>query len=209
MILCHSPRSCSTAALIALAESGLPYEVRIVDVPSGQAGEAAHLAVNPWGKVPALILDDGQVIVETVAILAHIATLAPDRQLLPMPGSVAWAQAIAFMATLTGTVHIAFRPLLRPDRLAQTQAGRDDVTAMGQSALNAVLGQMEQAVQGTTSILPGGFSLCDAYAFVFAQWKRRPQVAPYAMETPRLDAVARAVAARPLAGTVLHDLPPL
>ncbi|MFB0875302.1 glutathione S-transferase family protein [Sphingobium sp. sgz301303] len=207
MILCHSPRSCSTAALIALAESGLPYDVRNVDVPSGQAGHAAHLSVNPWGKVPALILDDGQVIVETAAILAFIATLAPDRQLLPAAGSVAWAQAVAFMATLTGTVHIAFRPLLRPDRLAQTLAGREDVTATGQGALNAVLQQLEQAVQGPASILAGGFSLCDAYAFVFAQWKRRPQVAPYVVETPRLDAVARAVAARPLASAVLRDLP--
>lgn len=206
MILYHSPQSCSTASLLALAESGLPYAVRTVDARSGETRQLPYRAINRWGRVPALVLDSGEVVTETVAILALIAQRVPDRALLPEIGTARWAQALAVLALLSGTVHIAFRPLLRPDKLAATEAGRADVVREGAAALNAVLAEFERTIAGDESVLEEGFSLCDAYAFVFAQWTRRPQVAPHVTATPRLDAVARAVAARPATVAALGAL---
>src|SRR3546814_1794884 len=69
VILYHTPGSCSLASLVALAESGLEYEVRTVD--ANNRDEIAR--INPWGRVPALVLGSGTVLTETVAILFHVA----------------------------------------------------------------------------------------------------------------------------------------
>src|SRR3546814_14970990 len=68
-----TPGSCSLASLVALAESGLEYEVRTVD--ANNRDEIAR--INPWGRVPALVLGSGTVLTETVAILFHVADRVP------------------------------------------------------------------------------------------------------------------------------------
>src|SRR3546814_15787311 len=92
---------------------------------------------------------------------------------------------------------IAFRPVLRPDRLATTMHAQADVRSTGVQMLDSVLGRLEREIAGEASVLESGFSLCDAYALVFAQWSRRPQVCTHIEPTPRLQSVARAVHARP------------
>src|SRR3546814_3012068 len=71
-----------------------------------------------------------------------------------------------------------------------------DVRSTGVQMLDSVLGRLEREIAGEASVLESGFSLCDAYALVFAQWSRRPQVRNLIEPTPRLHAVARAVQAR-------------
>ena len=65
----------------ALEELGVPYELRVIDLPKGEQRRADYLALNPNGKVPTLV-DDGLVLWESDAILWHLATkhggLVPD-----------------------------------------------------------------------------------------------------------------------------------
>ncbi|AJA09506.1 hypothetical protein SKP52_13090 [Sphingopyxis fribergensis] len=203
MILYHTPGSCSAASLVALAESGLDYELRIVD-----ANDRAEIAdVNGWGRVPTLVLESGVILTETVAILSYVADRVPGRHLLPPPASVERAQTLSFLALLASTVHIAFRPVLRPDRLATNLQAQADVRSTGVLMLDSVLGRLEREIVGEASVLPTGFSLCDAYAMVFAQWSRRPQIRNLIQATPRLHAVGRAVQARPAVAAALGAMP--
>ncbi|TCM32461.1 glutathione S-transferase [Novosphingobium sp. ST904] len=191
------------ASLVALAESGLEYEVRTVD--ANNRDEIAR--INPWGRVPALVLGSGTVLTETVAILFHVADRVPARHLLPPSGSEERVQALSFLTLLASSVHIAFRPVLRPDRLATTMHAQADVRSTGVQMLDSVLGRLEREIAGEASVLESGFSLCDAYALVFAQWSRRPQVRNLIEPTPRLHAVARAVQARPAVAEALGAMP--
>ncbi|KQX22646.1 hypothetical protein ASD39_08185 [Sphingomonas sp. Root50] len=197
MILYHSPGSCSTAAMLALEESGLPYALETISVQAGDTRTAEFIRRDPWGGVPALVLPDGSCLTETVAILQFLADAVPDRELLPPNGTVARARAVSFLARLTGTVHIAFRPLLRPDKLASTREGQQDVRHTGIAALNGVLERLEDEIRGEDSVLVSGFSLCDVYALVFAHWTLRPLIREHVIATPRLHAVGRAVQRRP------------
>src|SRR3546814_12054746 len=99
-----------------------------------------------------------------------------DLHLLPPSGSEERVQALSFLTLLASSVHIAFRPVLRPDRLATTMHAQADVRSTGVQMLDSVLGRLEREIAGEASVLESGFSLCDAYAIVFAQWSRRPQV---------------------------------
>lgn len=81
----HSPNTRSTATMILLEELGAPYELRLLDNKKGEQREPAYLAINPMGKVPAIV-HEGQLVTETVAIFIHLADAFPAMGLAPAIG---------------------------------------------------------------------------------------------------------------------------
>ena len=115
--LYFSPRACSLACHIALEESGLPFTAEAVKIRQGQHKTEEYLRVNPWGKIPAMLIN-GEVLTEAHAILSYVAdTASADKQLIPQDDPLLRARAHEWMNFLSGTVHIAFRPLFRPNYL--------------------------------------------------------------------------------------------
>ncbi|MBV8827571.1 MAG: glutathione S-transferase family protein [Hyphomicrobiales bacterium] len=78
----HSPNTRSSGARILLEELGAPYELRAINMKAGEQRKPAYLAVNPMGKVPA-ILHRGALITEQVAIFIYLADLFPQAKLAP------------------------------------------------------------------------------------------------------------------------------
>jgi len=78
----HSPHSRSSSTYILLEELGAPYELRVLNMKAGEQREPAYLAINPLGKVPA-ILDGDTVVTEQVAIFIHLADRFPEAGLAP------------------------------------------------------------------------------------------------------------------------------
>jgi glutathione S-transferase len=82
VILYHAPQSRSSGALTLLEELGAPYELRIINMKAGEQRQAAYLAINPLGKVPA-IRHRGALVTEQVAIYIYLADLFPAAGLAP------------------------------------------------------------------------------------------------------------------------------
>ena len=80
--LFHSPNTRSTGALILLEELGAPYDLRVLDMKRGEHREAADLAVNPLGKVPA-VLDGDALVTEQGAVFMYLADRFPEAGLAP------------------------------------------------------------------------------------------------------------------------------
>src|SRR5665213_2547146 len=85
LILYHSPQSRSVGALILLEELGADYELRAIDFAKKEQRQAAYLAVNPMGKVPALV-HDGALVTEQGAVYAYAADLYPEAGITPAIG---------------------------------------------------------------------------------------------------------------------------
>ncbi|WP_437623902.1 glutathione S-transferase family protein [Sorangium sp. So ce1151] len=85
LVLFHSPNSRSMGTRVLLEELGAPYELRVLNMKAGEQRRAPYLAVNPLGKVPA-ILHDGALITEQVAIVIYLADLFPEAGLAPALG---------------------------------------------------------------------------------------------------------------------------
>jgi glutathione S-transferase len=83
--LYHSPQTRSAGALTLLEELGAPYELRLLNTKAGEQRQAAYLAVNPLGKVPAIV-HRGALVTEQVAIFLYLADLFPDAGLAPAIG---------------------------------------------------------------------------------------------------------------------------
>ncbi len=83
--LFHSPQSRSAGALILLEELGADYELHVLDLKKGEQRRADYLAINPMGKVPA-ILHDGALVTEQGAVYGYLADLYPEAGITPAIG---------------------------------------------------------------------------------------------------------------------------
>ena len=98
------------AAHIALREVGVPFAVRSLSFARKEHRDPAFLAINPEGKVPALLIGGHGVLTEVAGILFYLARRFPEAGLLPPGGGAeAEAQVISWMSFLASTVHPARR----------------------------------------------------------------------------------------------------
>jgi glutathione S-transferase len=82
IVFYHAPNSRSSIALTLLEELGAPYELKALDIKAGEQRQPAYLAVNPMGKVPAIVHGDA-LITEQVAVFLYLADLFPEAGLAP------------------------------------------------------------------------------------------------------------------------------
>jgi glutathione S-transferase len=100
MKLFYKPGACSLASHITLQESGKDFTLNGVDLMKKRLENGDDFfAINPKGQVPALLLDDGTLLTEGVAIMQFLADAVPDRQLLAPTGSVARYKTLAATAS--------------------------------------------------------------------------------------------------------------
>ncbi|MCA0244319.1 MAG: glutathione S-transferase family protein [Proteobacteria bacterium] len=151
-----------------LEETGLPYEVRLLEYGTTMKAPD-YTAINPMGKVPALTVGD-TVVTEAAAICAFLAERVPDRQLAPPPLSPARAPYYRWLFFAAGPVEAAVTAkalgLLAPED-KRTTAGYgtyDDVM----TALERVTS--EAVAHGGGYIAGGRFSAADLYLAAQLNW---------------------------------------
>ncbi len=182
--LYYSPRACSLACHIALEESGLPFTVAAVKIREGQHKTEEYLRVNPWGKIPAMLID-GELLTEAHAILSYVGDTAPvGKQLIPQDDPLLRARAHEWMNFLSGTVHIAFRPLFRPNYLIGDENLYPLLREVGVPIFQKTLLEVDRRLQGKTWALGDRYSIVDPYLFVFYMWSQRADVVEYSPPLP-------------------------
>ena len=83
--LFHSPQSRSAGALILLEELAADYALHVLNLKKGEQRRADYLAINPMGKVPAIV-HDGALVTEQGAVYAYLADLYPEAGITPAIG---------------------------------------------------------------------------------------------------------------------------
>ena len=89
---------------IALNLKGLSYEVKPIDLLGGAQGNEDYLALNPIAGVPTLVLDNGTVLTQSMAILEYLEASQPDPALLPHDKLLA-AQVRAAAMVIASDIH--------------------------------------------------------------------------------------------------------
>jgi glutathione S-transferase len=188
MKLYYSPGACSLAADIALREAGLKFDLEKVDLAAKKTERGAdYWSINPKGYVPALQLDDGEILTEVSAVLQYIADQKPGANLLPAAGTKARYRAVEWIGFITTELHKGFGPLWKPNTPDAYKPIVIETLAKRLQYVESQLGQ--QYLTGAQ------FTIADAYAFVTVSWANHLKVdlAPYA----NLRAFLGRVAARP------------
>jgi glutathione S-transferase len=189
MKLYFSPGACSLAPHIALREAGLEFEAVKVELQSKQASNGEdYWKVNSKGYVPALRLDDGQVLTEVTAVLQYIADRKPEKQLAPPAGTMERYRLLEWLGFTSSEIHKSFSPLFRPD-LA------DAVKSYAKANLTKRFGWLEQNIGKGPFLMGERFTIADAYLFTVLGWYRFTgiDIEPY----PMLNAYLRRILERP------------
>lgn len=166
--LFYAQGSSSLAAHIALEEAGIRFAAQRIDEEAGEHRRPPYLAINPRGKVPALRLPDGSVLVENIAIQVYAARLNPAAGLLPAD-PVGEARVLAIMAYFATAVHPAFSHHFAPQRFTGDAAGEGGVRERGLATFHQHCRDIDADLAGREWFLDH-FTLADGYAFVFHGW---------------------------------------
>ena len=167
--LCYAKKTCSIGIHILLEEVGDPYDLKILDFSKTEQKTTEYKAINPKGKVPALIRDDGSVLTEFAAIATWLAMSYPNKHLIPKDteGMVRTIEALDF---IVGTVHmLSWRLWRRPDAYVDDSEGQEKLRARGKSAtLEALQLVSDQLLE--KDYLVNGFSIADAALYYTEFW---------------------------------------
>ncbi len=167
--LYYAPRSCSMAAHIALEISGAPYESVKLDFRSNEQKKGDYLTINPKGRVPALVCEQG-VITENPAILLFLAQQFPDASLAPLKDPFKLAQINAFNAYLSSTVHPAHAHGVRGYRWADDEVAIAEMKRKMPEVMTECFGMIESEMFKGPWVMGEAFSISDIYLFTIAQW---------------------------------------
>jgi len=180
MKLYHAPGTCSLAPIILAEWLELPLTLQRVD---HRNPDAAYLAKNPLGAVPALELDTGRVFTQVDAILQHFCGLRPGSGLAGGGDPLDRFEVHRWVAFLTGDFHPPFGGWFNPRRFT-TDHSETSLNAVREALtrrIARVTGQLEAQVGDTLHIALGRRTFLDAYAFAMVRWIRNLEgsFAPY------------------------------
>jgi glutathione S-transferase len=176
MKLYWGPHTCAIGIHILLEEIGEPYTTEKLDVSGGATKTPEFLAINPKGKVPTLVRDDGSVLTEFGAIATWLARTHPDVKLLPEEPD-AQARAIELLEYVEGTVHgQGFGRIFRPQRFEPQDTlhgtvglGQANVRDQGVDMVREAFAIIDSQLRSTPYAL-GEFSIADAALFYVERW---------------------------------------
>ena len=159
--LYYAPDACSLADHIALLEVGANFDIEAVDLRKGRtaSGEDYH-AINPKGYVPALVLDDCEILTENIAVLDWIAEQYPQ---LRHNGVLSRTRQLEMLAFISTEIHRGFKSLWHSEG-EEAKSARDGVASLLEFAGREMLGDYLF-----------GDELCaaDCYLFVMVRWAER------------------------------------
>jgi glutathione S-transferase len=164
MKLYYSPGACSLSPHIALSEAGLPYELVKVDLRAKKLENGDDFwKVNPKGQVPALALDNGELITEGPVIVQMIADKVPAKNLAPNRDSAERYKLLEWLTYINGELHKNIGPLFNPMLADEAKAIFKD-RAMGKFKY------VDSQLAGRDYLMGKQFTVADGYLYVMLRW---------------------------------------
>ena len=168
--LCYAKGTAALAPHILLEDAGADYATRLVDFSAAEQQSPDYLAINPKGRVPALITGQGT-LTETPAILAYIAQVFPDANLAPAD-PFGFAEAQAFNLYLAATVHVNHAHKQRGGRWTDDAAAQEKMREKVPANMTDCARIIEQHYLKGPWVMGEAYSMCDAYLFVVTRWMK-------------------------------------
>jgi glutathione S-transferase len=167
--LYYAPGTCALATHIALEEAGAAYEAVRVDLGSQAQRSPEYLAVNPKGRVPALVTERGT-LTETPGLLLFVAQQFPAAELAPLADPFALAQAQEFNSYLCATVHVAHAHGRRGTRWADDAAAIEAMKRKVPASMTECAELIEHKFLKGPWVMGEQYTVCDPYLFTIGTW---------------------------------------
>jgi glutathione S-transferase len=157
--LYFAPGACSLADLIALLEVGAVFEAEAVDIKNKVTATGIDFrTINPKGYVPALVLDDCEILTENIAVLDWIADRYPQ---IRRNGALSRTRQLEMLAFISTEMHVGFRPMWHGGSDAEKQKAREQLAERFRFAANEMQGDY---------LFGDELSVSDCYLYVMLRW---------------------------------------
>ncbi|HZA28468.1 MAG TPA: glutathione transferase GstA, partial [Gammaproteobacteria bacterium] len=188
MKLYFSPGACSMAPHIVLRESGYTFDLEKVDLAKKQTASGEdYTQINPKGYVPALRLDNGEVLTEVAVTLQYLADQKPESGLAPKPATMERYRLMEWLNFVSSEIHKQFSPLFNPKITQEWKENQLDL-------LSRRFDYLTEKLKGKPYLMGEQFTVADAYLFTVLNWSHLFKVD--LGKWPRLQDYIASVAAR-------------
>jgi glutathione S-transferase len=186
IIFYHSPNTRASGTLVLLEELGVPYELKLLNMKAGEHRQPPYLAVNPMGKVPAIV-HNGAAVTEQVAIAIYLADLFPEAGLAPALGDPLRGPYLRWVVFYAAS----FEPAII-DRARKLEQGPPSMLPYGDydTMLKTLVGQLAKGPW----LLGERFTAADVIWGSALGWTTMWKLVPL---LPEIDAYLQRFAARP------------
>lgn len=197
MKLYFSKGACSLSIRIVAHELGIKLEYEGVDLHTKKTASGQDfLGIAPKGSVPALVLDNGELLTENIAIQEYLADTHPS-PLLPPVGDLERYRVLEWLSFMASDMHKAFSPLFNQNVPADIKA------SIFIPILKMRLLTLENRFKDHTYLTGDQFTLPDAYCFVTLRWV--PAFKVSLADYPNVQRFFNTVAARPAVQAALEE----
>ena len=189
MKLYYAPGACSLSPHIVANELGIALKLEKVDNKAKRTETGRdYWQINPKGYVPALELDDGEVLTEGPAIVQYLGDQRPDAKLVPANGTLERVRLQEMLGYINSEIHKSYSPLFKDDTPEQTRTDRKAYLTRRYELIEKILAKQPW-------LLGDRFSAADAYLYTVTRWANAVKLDLSAF--PHLRAFQERVAERP------------
>lgn len=197
MKLFYAPGTCALSPHIVAREAGIDLEVVKVDNKTKTVtAEGDYWKINPKGYVPALQLDNGEILTEGPAIVQYLGDLKPESGMVPPNGTFERYRMQEMLGYINSEIHKSYSPLFRPGVSPEVQAERAQY-------LQKRYALLDKQLAGKDYLFGSRFSAADAYLFTVTRWARAVKVD--LSQFANIQAFQERVAARPAVHAAMKE----
>ena len=166
MKLYYAPGTCSLSPHIVLLEAGFDFDLEKVSLSDRKTASGVDFkTINPKGYVPAIELDNGEVLTEGAAIVQYLADQKPEANLAPPPSSLDRFRVNEWLVFISSELHQGVEPLFNP-------ALPDDARKMILDRFESRLDYLDDYFKERSYLWNDAFTIADAYCFTILGWTK-------------------------------------
>jgi glutathione S-transferase len=185
----YAQGACSLSPHIVSRELGIPVELKKVNTKDKTfEGGGDYWKINARGYVPALQLDNGEILTEGPAIVQYLADQKPDAGLAPKSGTFERYRLQEWLNFLTSEIHKQFSPLFKPNT-------PEEYKKIAKENIATRFDWLDKQLAGRDYLMGKTFTVADAYAFVLIGWSKFQGID--LARWPNITAYHKRVGARP------------
>lgn len=165
----YAPLSCALATHIVLEHIGADYEAEKLNLRENDQNAPGYLAINPKGRVPALVTNQG-ILTETPALLFYLAQTFPAANLAPLDDAFALAQMQSINSWFCSTVHVHHAHGARGRRWSDDLDAQQSMKAKVAENMTGAAALIEKEILRGPWVMGEQFTVADAYLFTMTSW---------------------------------------
>jgi glutathione S-transferase len=172
MKLYYKAGACSLSPHIVLAELNMVYELESVDLVQKTCASGDFWKINPKGSVPALRMDNGEILTEGAVIVQYLADQKPEMELMPKLGTLERYRCLELLNYITSDIHKNFSPLFYADRILKEAHAQTELKTYTKEVLGRKIAVLSSILAQQDYLMGKQFTVADAYFFTCLSWAK-------------------------------------